>query len=293
MPAASLITVGQWHLPLREASALGVRRTSGGLELLAVDDERFHVLRASLSGSLVPAQPVDVGDAFGVPTKAEGSNFEGVSADGRGRVFVLRENNSQVVALTSDLARVRRTIDLRVRGDWLGRDWAADDNARGEGLLLLRNGHLLVAKQRVPWLIEFGPVGARAEGYRTGLAVGPDDTFPLPDEERATFDVLADWQVPAGAGLGSLNDLAVDGSGRLWAVSSDSARLARLSGALDPAGASPTFDTWRLPADVVPDKPRRKAEGLVLWPGRGWLVALDLDGRGTDGQSNVFLLEGP
>lgn len=295
MPAASSTVVDRWRLPLREASALGLRRVAGSLELLSVDDDRYHLSRSALTPPLVvPREPTDVGPAFGVGSHARESNFEGVDADGRGRVFLLRENDAQVVVLSADLTRVERTIDLKVGDGALGRQWAADDNSRGEGLVLLDNGHLLIAKQRRdPWLIEFGPIGDEPAGFRPGLSVGPDDHFPLPGGDPATFGVLAAWPIAESTGLTSLNDLAVDDDGGLWAVSSGSACLARLRGPLTPDGRVPEFDTWRLPLEVVPDRDDRpKAEGLVRWPGRGWLVALDLDGR-APGRPNLVLLDGP
>jgi hypothetical protein len=65
-----------------------------------------------------------------------------------------------------------------------GEEWHADDNARGEGLLMLRNGHLLVAKQREkPRPIEFGPPDHESRGFRPGHALQIDEPFSLPAGE--------------------------------------------------------------------------------------------------------------
>jgi len=294
-PNSPLGIIDRWTLPLDEASALCVRRSSDGdPEILCVDDAKFRVARVAIAGNgLEPrAQADKVKKAFAdrmLPT--EKSNFEGIAADASRRVFLLQENDQRVTVLAPDFAGVDRVIDLHVDpGDvelapqWLGED---NSNSRGEGLLLLQHGHILVAKQRSdPWLIEFGPAGHQAIGVRAKKTTVPPDGSFDPPQTDARYEVLAKWRV-TDPRIASLNDLALSESGHLCVTSSASGCLARLPDDLVPGRPAGSFDVWDLPDTVT----KGKAEGLVRWPGHGWLVAVDLDQKGAD-RPNLFLLDG-
>jgi len=269
-----------WQLPLEEVSALCL--WNGGL--VAVGDDRWRFGTAALDpAGLTHAPPTRVD---GRPASERGSEFEGVAADGSGRLFVLREGPALILVLAGD-GSIERTLALHVPADLpdLGAEWndPANDNARGEGLLLLRDGHVLVAKQRhSTWLIEFGPAGEAASGFTTASAVRADEPFAL---GAAELVALAAWRVDQDD-FQSINDLAVDDGGRLWLISSKSRRLARLAHDLDPGGGTARLAAHELPAEMfVTDDD--KAEGLVHSPHLGWLVGLDLDRPGD----NVIRLE--
>ena len=269
----------QWTLPILEASALTLRPNSAGagVEVVAVADDRYEIARAEVSGAgvLVATRPNDVAPFIG-QLGAGGSDFEGVASDSSRRLFVLQEGASRIVVFNPDLASVAHQIALVVKRNepGIGKQWRAQSNSRGEGLLLLRNGHLLIAKQKDdPWLIEFGPAGESAAGFSPGDAVGPGETFSL-DHAVTRFEVLASWPLAPGTPLRSLNDLAVDGVGRLWVISSVSRRLARLKNELRPGGEPAAFEVVPLPAELFADDDDR-AEGLVNSADLGWLVAVD------------------
>jgi hypothetical protein len=143
-----------WQLPLEEASALCLRHDAASqtVQLLAVDDEQYELAFAAIDGGVVPAAEAEdvraaVSDAA---ARTGGSDFEGVASDASSQVFVLQEGADRVLVFDEGLGVVNRTITLSVPRNQpdFGSEWHEDDNARGEGLLLLRNGHLLVAKQR-------------------------------------------------------------------------------------------------------------------------------------------------
>ena len=98
------------------------------------------------------------------------SQFEGVAADGAGRVFILEESPGHVYVFDAALTKVEARITLRVRPDdpafaTLAEAWAAHPNSRGEGIVLLDRGHLLILKEKDPRrLIEFGPDGDQPVG---------------------------------------------------------------------------------------------------------------------------------
>jgi hypothetical protein len=287
-----LQTQSHWQFPLLEASALCLRHGAarGTAQMLAVDDEAYEVAITEIADRLTPAaEPKNVQGAVR-DAAARSSEFEGIASDGSGQVYVLQEGASRILVFDEALSAVNHTITLSVPRDQpeFGAEWHADDNARGEGLLLLRNGHILIAKQRKqPRLIEFGPSGSHAEGYAPGDALAADQSFSLPDVQETTFDVLDSWLVDPDAGVKSVNDLALDAEGRLHLVSSKSRRLARVDHDLAPAGGSATLTAWDLPDELFKTDDD-KAEGLVFVPELGWFVALDLERLAP----NVFAISG-
>ncbi len=280
-----------WELPLREASGLAIRcRTADRpVQLLAVDDERFQLAVAALAGAVEPAGgPVDVAGIVPDADDRHGSDFEAVASDASGRVFVLQERAGRVLVFDARLRAVEQVITLSVppAQPEVGPEWHRHHNARGEGLLLMRGGHLLVAKQRrQPRLIEFGPPGDEPRGFAPGDSLGADEAFSLDADAEATFGVLASWLVDPGSGVESINDLTIDARGRLHAVSATSRRLARL-GQLEPLGGTAALTSWPLPEELFGD--HGKAEGLAWAPGLGWLVSLDLGRHGR----NLFQIDG-
>ena len=281
-----------WRFPLLEASALCLRHDDarGTAQLLAVDDEAYEVAVAEIADGIRPAPEPESVERAVPDSGAQSSEFEGIACDGSGRVFILQEGAARILVFDAELTALERTITLSVPRDQpdFGEEWYADDNSRGEGLLLLRNGHIMLAKQRKePRLVEFGPPGDDAAGYSPGDALGPGQTFPMPGDEDAVFGVLGSWLIDDDAGVKSVNDLAPDADGRLYLISSKSRSLARLDHALAPAGGSASVTAWPLPSELF-ETDDDKAEGLVFVPDLGWFVALDLERPAP----NVFALSG-
>jgi hypothetical protein len=266
-----------WQLPLEEVSALCL--CDGGASVVAVGDDRWCLGVAAIeAGGLSPAPPTTVD---GRPAAERGSEFEGVAADGSGRLFVLREGPALILVLDRD-GTVERTLALRVAPDFpaLGPEWNDPENAnaRGEGLLLLGGGHVLVAKQRrSTWLIEFGPAGEPPAGFSAASALRAGERFALDAVELVP---LAAWRVDQ-EDFKSINDLAADDDGRLWLISSKSRRIARLAHDLEPGGGTARLVAHDLPAELFVTEDD-KAEGLVHAPRLGWLVGLDLDRPGDN-----------
>jgi hypothetical protein len=287
-----MLTVqNSWSVALEEASALCHRATGAGAgDLLAVDDERCAVARSpAATGGLSGGVVADLTGLVPGGVPASGSNFEGVAADDRGRVFVLQESDDRILVFDPAMEALEGTITLTVAADepGFGSQWHADDNARGEGLLLLGDGHVLVGKQKKPVrLIEFGPAGDAPSGFVPGAALAPGAAFPIAAGD-AELRVLASWPLANGTPLESINDLAVDEHGRLFVVSSKSRAVARLETDLEPTGGDARFTVWPLPAELF-ETDDDKAEGLTFVPGLGWLVALDL-GRLAP---NLFSIDG-
>lgn len=270
-------------LPLPEISGLARRSVEGRTSFVAVSDRTPTLLTFALDARrrVESVHTIDLSSIFG--TKAP--QWEAVATDGAGRVALLAEGSGTVTFLGADLRPADRTIHLEIPPEHpLAEDWAEDDNARGEGLLLLRNGHLLVVKEKAPAvLVEFAPAGASAQGYTPGDAAS-DVAFPLPDAIDSTMIPVHYWTLKShdARRLGDLSEIAVDSDGRLALLSDQGRRLVRPERTL---GADEdkidVDDEWKLPSSIT------KPEGLVFDGARA-IVASD----GADASKDaLFVLE--
>jgi hypothetical protein len=278
------------RIPLEEVSAVCARRAAAGHELLAIGDDEYAVVVTTLAGTeFGEATTSDLVDLLPAGTRSagDGSEWEGVATDRDGKVFVLRESSGTVLVFSPGLEELCQTIQLDV-SDSEEPAVAAffdDPNAAAEALVLLPPHDVLVAKQRDPVLfVQFGPLGGESilEG-RPPLARDP--LFEIAPDSRATLVALRHWTMPGHDEheLESVNDLAVDGGGRLHAISSKSRRIHRLDVR---EGEVRIEKSWKLAEEIGVSKHRRP-EGLAFDPDDRPLVALDTKERGD----NLFLLE--
>jgi hypothetical protein len=286
-----------WRVDLPELSALAVRGGDAGrLELLGVGDKSFSIFAGE-------AQPPGTGRVSGDlaeqvrrwPSERKASQWEGLAADGAGRAFVLQEHAdnaeqpSHVFVFAPDLHELVCVIALAVKGhgaEWKDA-WSEHKNARGEALVLLRSGHLLVAKQKDPVrFVEFGPKGSRAAGVGASRFLDEGEPFECPSEPFVEYESLGSWGVTRQDRdeLPAVNDLAVF-EGRLYAVSRESHRIARLETPEGPDEEDVAVGrSWPVPAAVG------HPEGLVLRDGLVPIVADDLSADEDKGGPNIFLL---
>lgn len=273
-----------FDVPLSEVSGLALQRAPGGAaRLLAIGDESFELVSAELEGGS-PRGAFARHDLSGLlrgPAKKGGSQWEAVAADGEGRVFVLEETPGHVLVLDPALDRLLAAITLCEDGP-IAADWARGGNSRGEGLVPLANGHLLIVKEKdPPQLLEFGPRGARPAGV--GPALTAPASFPLAGGARPEMVALARWDLAGGdlEDIEDLSDLAVGPDGSLYLVSDEARCLLRLDARLAPGGGPiAVLDRWELPKKV------KKPEGLVVTAGGCPLVAVDRE----EEEKNLFLL---
>lgn len=275
--ANELKVIRSWKVELEEMSGLAVREGDAGLEILAIADNVHHlaVMPISQPDAKRLGKPyVKLGKLIG---KKGASQWEAVATDDAGNVFVLEENPGGVIGFSRELDRVLGRIELDVEDMALVPGWKTDANSRGEGLLLLANGHLLLAKEkRPPMLVEVAPLGVEAQGV-TGAALRPG-TFTLDGDVR--FAAVAVWSLAND--LGDVSDIAATADGRLFAVSDQSNVLVEIALPLDPASAVAIVKTrWQLPAEI------QKAEGLVMRADGAPVIGVDCKSSLHD----LFLLE--
>lgn len=279
--------LGRAQVPLREVSGLASAYVDGVLRLVAVGDARVSLALADvddagrlggwtvLTTSDVATQPVDDGRF---------QQLEAVASDGAGTVWVLTEETSWLAGVdpaSRSVVGVARLVTTDLAE--LDEVWSAADASRGEGLLLLRDGHVLVAKEKRPaGLVEFGPRGDAPLGVSSETLLGPGEPFSLLGE---VLHALAWWPLDgvARTSLKDLSDLATDDEGAVWLLSDQSARLARLLLPLGPGEVVGIDAVVDLPGSV------RKPEGLAFLPGGVVAVAEDRH----DDADNLWLLARP
>jgi uncharacterized protein YjiK len=281
-----------FDLQLREVSGICERAAGDGRprQLLAIGDDSHHVL----IGDLEPEVPDSFARHDLEPLLAEAgvrrgrsSQWEGIDTDETGRVFVLREVPGTVFVFSPALDRLEHVLHLTVEDDpGEQRAWEADENALGEGLLLLRNGHLFVVKEDKPrQLLEFGLPGEEAQGLHRELPITDSGRFPTPEEATVTFHMLSAWDLGGEAleRVGDLSDVTVGPDGRIYLLSDESRCIARLQPAVPPESGTVAVDRiWGLPERL------RQPEGLVITPTWDVLVATDH----PEQRENLFLLAG-
>jgi hypothetical protein len=220
-----------------------------------------------------------------------------VASDSTGNVFLLEEDPGAVYVLDRTLSKGLNRIQLNITAEHpLREDWDKDSNSRGEGFILLKSGHILVAKEKEPPVfVEFGPSADSPQGLidekGESAAVGLDDTFPLPLQRDTVFVALKVWTVNGPFLLdGDLGEIAFAPDDSLLLLSDqlrsifmvpdkkqfqqDSVEVSEMSG---------------LPKELG------KPEGLVVTPWGQVLIVVDnhpVKKRETKREPNLFLFNG-
>ena len=263
-------------LPVVEASGLAARSVDGVLRVLVVGDRAAEVaVGAYVDGGFSEWSMVDVGAVGGRSLFDGDSQLEAIAVDGGSLVAMMSEEPPVVFVADTQARQLRATITLTApAGSPLHGEWD-DSSSRGEGLVLLRGGRLLVAKEKRPRaLVEFGPVGSAGRGLSRDDFLAPDEPWEAP-HGAVDYVSTAMWRLRGDAkrALGDISALGVGRDRSLWLLSDKSRCLARLP--LDEPLA-PSSDeirelaeVWRLPKGT--DKP----EGVVGLDDDRLLVAMD------------------
>jgi hypothetical protein len=263
-------------VPLKEVSGICLHRgRKHRMALTAVGDRVATIAWMSLQDA--DAEPVDwrttdVGNLRGSGLSEDDPQIEAVCADGDGRVLLLQESPPRAVLIDPERPRVVAVIALAVEGrDAIARSWSDPKGSRGEGVVFLPGGHLLIAKEKDPAaLIEFGPAGSRPRGLVRGGALPDGARWPIGAGQHR-FVALAVWRPDKALAKAceDFSDLDIGPDGRLYLLSDQSATIARL-GDLSPGdGAAAYSAAWRL-QDL-----KGKPEGLAFTAEGRAIVALD------------------
>jgi hypothetical protein len=234
-------------LPLREISGLTPMHQDGnGVDLYAVGDAGFDVgrFRRSASGE------IDVRVRNLMPPEASGkSQWEAAAVNGCGNLCVLAESRSQITCFDAELAKTLGRFDLDPSGvKGLAKQWNKK-NSLGEGMVLMRGGHLLLLKEKDPsLLVEFGPPGSSAQGWNAGFTLGAGECFVLPPGSTLVARKVWEFSKHLKKLADDASELAVGPDGRLYMLSDKSALLLRLEDRLKPEKDKVKANAvWRLP----------------------------------------------
>ncbi len=142
-------------VPLHEVSGICLRRgRNGRMHLIAVGDRMAKIAWFSLprsDGGSIDWHMGDIAKVSGSMLPKHDPQIEAVCADGPGRVLLLQETPPRVELIDPEALSVVASIDLAVEGrDEIARAWSDPKGSRGEGMVLLPGGHLLVAKEKKP-----------------------------------------------------------------------------------------------------------------------------------------------
>lgn len=172
-----------WDLPVREASGLCCAMWEDTEHLVVVGDADTSVAWAPLVDDRPTEWTVlDVSDIAQMPPDL--GQFEAVADAGGGRLAIMGEEPALLVLIDP---RARRCdgwwhLDVKEKPDF-AELWDADENSRGEAMVLLPDGHVLVFKEKRPVMaVEFGPEGRHSLDRLQPTAAwsGPDGhTLPV------------------------------------------------------------------------------------------------------------------
>jgi hypothetical protein len=265
-----------WDVPLKEVSGVCLRRgRRGELSLFAIGDRVSVAAWVRLprrDSKKLSWQTRDIARLEGSRLPRRDPQIEAVCADGAGRVLILQEAPPRAELVDLSAARVVASVSLEVPGRTkLARSWAATKGSRGEGVVFLRGGHLLVAKEKdPPALIEFGPRGARSRGLARGRALKPGARWRIA-RGRHRYVALAVWwpDKPLARACADFSDLEVGPDGRLYLLSDQSNSIARVRDLPRGGGTAALAAAWRIRG--LDGKP----EGLAFTARGRAIVALD------------------
>jgi hypothetical protein len=172
-------------VPLHEVSGICVRHSrTGRMSLIAVGDRASKIAWFSLPRSdegRIDWHTSDLAKLSGSMLPEDDPQIEAVCADGLGRILLLQETPPRVEFIDPKASKVIASIDLAVEDPGeIARAWSDPKGSRGEGMVLLPGGHLLVAKEKKPAaLIEFGPPDSPSRGLLRGGALADGERWPI------------------------------------------------------------------------------------------------------------------
>jgi hypothetical protein len=277
-----LSITARYNVPIAELSGLailhsstkatGTADTGGNISLFAIGDASYEIasFRINRSSEDASSHVENVAPILGKHTK-DTSQWEAIATDSLDTLCMLSETRSEVSCVDLSLKEVRGTFKLDVSDIRnLERAWQDHPNSRGEGMILMKNGHALVLKEKQPsMLIEFGPKGDSPMGYgpdtflEHGEAFAMRQSKPQSNPQSNIWVALKAWEFSDRLGelARDASEITLGPDGRVYLLSQESSTLIRLEKTLKASEDKITVDHdayWKLPRGI------EKAEGLVI-----------------------------
>ena len=186
--------------------------------------------------------------------------------------MLLQETPPSVELIDPKALEAVASIDLVVEGRGkIARAWSDPKGSRGEGVVPLPSGHLLVAKEKKPAaFIEFGPPSSQPRGLVRGGALADGEQWPI-NKGHHRFVALAIWRPDKTLAktCADFSDLEIGPDGYLYLLSDKSSTIARLDELPAGGGIARLLEAWRL-GDLD-----GKPEGLAFTARGRAVVGLD------------------
>lgn len=217
------------EIKLKEISGLAtLPSASGASTVAAVGDKKFQLWRQQISVQGLEGEAVKV-DFRSLVEPRDHSQWEGLAVDGKGK-FVILVEDPPTLEIFSD-GNLLNAVTLAKSEE---EDIGSEENSSGEGLVLLKGGHVLLAKEKdPPLLIEFGPSGDTPFGASSDRFLDPKAEWPVPLQGNK-FVPLKIWGFDDEAEglIEDISDLAVGPGNSLYVLSQKSKRIARMEDTL-------------------------------------------------------------
>lgn len=268
-------------IPVREASGVATTGRDSATMISVVGDRTsaLATARYTAADGFGPWESSDLADLPDWGIDDEDSQLEAIANAGGTMVAVMGEDPPVVTIGDATTGQLASRIKLVVPDD-SGLQWD-EAGSRGEGLVLLRGGRMLVAKEKNPSaMIVFGPAGAPAELAAADL-LADGEAWDAPGGD-VDYQAIATWRLAGDAGdlLEDLSGLAVDADGSLWLLSDQSRRLARI--ALD-RPLVPGTELRELDDVLELPKLDGKPEGVAVLGNDRFLIVLDRSSEKNNG----------
>jgi len=291
--AKPLVLLGKETIPLKEISGVASFMEQGVPEVAFIGDDKANIYlknedrEYSFKNILVERFSLCQSEEFDEcarTIKKLSKNWEGLAVDGNRRFFALQEHSQSIVVINRAVDTIEHVLHYNF-ADAFSEAVAKGSrkvrkNALGEGLILLKKGHVILAKEAFPVaLVEFGPAGDAPLGLSAATLLAPDEPFSL---DEASFHhkmvPLSSWLL-ATHGKCDISDLAIDEDKSLLALSEDCLTIHRYPW-LTPDKPVVVKDVYMLPGEI------KHPEALVV-QGKEWLVGADV---GSKKEHNFYRL---
>jgi hypothetical protein len=272
---------------LAEVSGLARGRNRDGQVTVAAIGDRAATIAWATVGDAIEEldwQTLSLREVQGTRIPSADPQLEAIAVDGALGILLVQESPCRAEYIDARQRRVLAhiTLDLPedVRCEALRASWGDPNGSHAEGVVLLKDGHLLIVKEKDPAaLLEFGPAGDTARGFGGDRWLDAGQPWwqgvTSPAEQEVAMVLLASW-APTPQMLAAspdLSDAEVGPAGNLILLSDQGSSIAVVpagSPAPDPfAGSFEAMLVWRMSG--LADKP----EGIVVLPNLDVLVACD------------------
>lgn len=184
------------------------------------------------------------------------SDWEAVAVDGKNNIFILQEYSGNVFVFDQALSQLRAIIALdftQYEEKSKNSKNINTESSLGEGIGLLKNGHILVAKEKSPTvIIEYGPKGDKPLGVNSSTILEKDEAFTIKvNEGKATYEPLKAWSFnEKSIGKCDISDLALNMDGKVYALSETCSLVFVINGISIKETHIDFTEIWKLPGKI-------------------------------------------